>query len=56
MLLTERGLWKVITDATPDPVTNTWSQLEQKAHTTIALNVDDNQIHHIRDCEIALDA
>lgn len=56
MLLIERGCWKSITDVPPDPITNGWMESDQKALTTIALNVDDSQIQHIRDCKSALEA
>lgn len=50
MLLTEKGVWKAITGNAPDPVTDAWTEGDQKAHATIALNVDDGQIQHIRNC------
>lgn len=56
MLLTEKGVWKAVNEEAPDPMTNVWTESDQKAHATIALNVDDGQIQHIRDCQTAREA
>lgn len=56
MLLTERGIWNVVTDAAPEPITDEWTKNNQKAHSIIALNIEDDQIQHIRTCLSAKDA
>lgn len=53
LLLIEKGVWHTISEAKPEPVTAAWNKNDQKAQTTIGLNVDDLQIHHIRDCTSA---
>lgn len=56
MLLTEKGVWTVISTEAPNPVTSVWKERDDKAHATIALNVEDGQIQHIRDCQSARSA
>lgn len=56
MLLIEKGVWTVITTDPPNPITDDWTQKDEKAHTAIALNIEDDQIQHIRHCESAKDA
>lgn len=56
MLLKEKGIWTVVKDVKPDPVTPAWTSNDEKAHSTIALNVCDNQIQHIRNCKSAKEA
>lgn len=53
MLLKEKDLWKQISDAVPDPVTDTWTRADEKAMATIAMTIDDTQIQHVRDCASA---
>lgn len=53
LLLIEKGVWSVIDEVRPDPITTEWIRNDQKAQTTIGLNIDDLQIHHIRDCNSA---
>lgn len=53
MILTEKGVWKVVSENLPDPVTSAWMENDQKARATIALYVDVGQIQHIRDCDTA---
>lgn len=48
MLMKEKGVWKAIKDTAPEPVTSEWTVMDEKALTTIALNVEDDQIPHIR--------
>ena len=56
MLLIEKGAWATITTDPPNPITADWTQKDEKAHTTIALNIEDDQIQHIRHSETAKDA
>lgn len=51
LLLIDKDVWSTIVDTKPVPVTAEWTRSDQKAQTTIGLNVDDLQIHHIRDCK-----
>lgn len=56
MLVIEKEVWDVINEEPPNPVTNAWEKKDRKALSTIALNVEDDQIHHIRNCLTAADA
>lgn len=56
MLLIEKEVWNVIEDPVPEEITNEWLRKDQKAHSTIALNVEDDQIQHIRNCETSKNA
>lgn len=49
----EKGVWKAIRDTAPVPATQDWNQTDEKALTTIALNVEDDQIQHIRNSATA---
>lgn len=53
MLMKEKGVWKAIRDAAPIPITDDWKQVDEKAMTTIALSVEDDQIQHIRNSATA---
>lgn len=44
----EKEVWRVII-----PVTEEWKKMDEKALTTIALNVEDDQIQHIRNSSTA---
>lgn len=54
MLLVEKDLW--ISNATPEPITDEWTKNDLKAHSIIALNIQDEQIQYIRNCSLAKDA
>lgn len=56
MILIEKEVWKVIEGEVPEPITNEWKKADEKAHSTIALNVEDDQIQYIRLCKRARDA
>lgn len=56
MLLIEKGFWDTIYNEVPDPVTDDWKKNDQKAHSMIALNIEDDQIQHVRKCTSAKDA
>lgn len=56
MILIEKEVWNVIEDDIPNPVTDAWKKADEKAHSTIALNVEDDQIQYIRLCKQARDA
>lgn len=53
MLLIEKGVWNVISTEKTDPAPQGWTENDQKAHSTIALSVEDDQIQHIRNCKSA---
>lgn len=53
MLLIEKCVWDVIDQPLPVEIEDVWIKNDRKAHATIALNVEDNQIQHIRNCETA---
>lgn len=56
MYLTRQGIWTVIEDEKPDPVTAVWTKNDQDAHSIIALCIEDDQIQHVRNCKSAKDA
>lgn len=56
MILIEKEVWDVIEDDIPNPITDAWKKADEKAHSTIALNVEDDQIQYIRQCKQARDA
>lgn len=56
MLLIEKGVWMTITTDPPNSVTDDWTQKDERAHIAIALNIEDDQIQHIRHCETAKNA
>lgn len=56
LLLIEKGVWSNVNGERPSPVTAEWTRNDEKAQSTIGLNVDDMQIHLIRDCVSAKDA
>lgn len=56
MILIEKQVWDVIEDDIPDPITDEWKKADQTAHSTVALNVEDDQIQYIRQCKLARDA
>lgn len=53
MLMKEKGVWKAIKDEAPTPVTDDWTSIDEKALTTIALSIEDDQIQLIRNCVTA---
>lgn len=53
LLLIRDGLWKVIKDEAPVPVTAEWTEKDDKARATIGLLVSDNQLCHIRNSKSA---
>lgn len=53
MLMKEKEVWRVIKERAPVPVSEEWKKWDEKALTTIALNVDDDQIQHIRNSSTA---
>lgn len=56
MLMRERGIWKAISDKPPDPVTDEWTTIDEKARATIILLVEDDQLQHVRDSNTAAQA
>lgn len=48
LLLIKDGVWKVIRDDAPDPITEAWTDKDDKASAIIGLMVDDSQLIHIR--------
>ncbi len=56
MMFKGKGLWKVIKDDAPEPLNDDWTEKDEKAHSKIALNIEDNQIQHIRTCKSAKEA
>lgn len=55
LLLIEKGVWSSIAGEKPSPVTAEWTRNDEKAQSAIGLNVDDMQIHLIRECISAKD-
>ncbi len=53
MLLIREGSWKCIDEPVPEHPDATWTDLDQKAQSTISLSVDDSQIVHICKCDTA---
>lgn len=53
MLLIRENLWKHVTQAAPNPLTDPWKEGDAKARATIALLVDDSQHPLIRNCKTA---
>lgn len=56
MMIKEKGAWDAIKNPKPQDVTVEWIKMDEKAHSTIALTVEDDQIQHIRNCTTAKDA
>lgn len=56
MMIKEKGAWDAIKYPKPEDVTAEWIKMDEKAHSTIALTVDDDQIQHIRNCTTAKEA
>lgn len=56
LLLAKEKSWKVISDAAPSPVTEEWRNKDQLAYATIGLNVEDDQLVHIRSAKTAVEA
>lgn len=56
MLLTDKDVWNVVDDEVPNEISRAWRRKDKKAHSAIALHVEDDQIQHIRDAETAQDA
>lgn len=56
MLLVKEGLWNVIEEAKPDPVTPAWTRKDNEARAFISLLVCDNQLNHVRKATSALEA
>lgn len=48
MLLIEKSIWSVIGNAIPAVITDEWRKNDQKAHSIIALNIQDDQIQHFK--------
>lgn len=53
LLLIKDGLWKVIKEDPPNPVTPEWNNIDDKARATIGLMVEDSQLNHIRTAKTA---
>lgn len=53
LLLIRDGLWKIIKDDAPNPITEAWTEKDDKARATIGLLVDDNQLGYIRNSKSA---
>lgn len=53
MLLVRENLWKHVTEAAPEPLTDAWKDGDAKARATIVLLVDDSQHPLIRNCKTA---
>lgn len=56
LLLMKEGLWKVINDQAPSPMTDDWRNRDDKARATIGLLVEDNQLIHVREVTTAKEA
>lgn len=56
MILIKKEVWNVIEDEVPEPITNELKKADDTAHSTIALNIEDDQIPYIRLCKRARDA
>lgn len=56
MLMRERDIWKAVSDAAPNPVTDAWTKMDEKARATIILLVEDDQLQHVRDADSAAKA
>ena len=56
MLLRREAVWFSVTDARPTTSHENWDKANEKAHSTISLLVDDDQIHHIRNSKTAKEA
>lgn len=46
MLMKEKGVWNAITVPKPTSNSDKWDKMDEKAQTTIALTVEDDQIQH----------
>ena len=58
-LLVKEGLWKAISGTTPEEVNenyNEWKQTDEKVLATIALNIEDSQIVHVKPAKTAKEA
>lgn len=53
MLLIRENLWKHVTEAAPNPLTDPWKEGDARTRATIALLVDDSQHPLIRNCKTA---
>lgn len=53
LLLIKDGLWKTIRDPQPNPVTEDWTEKDDKARATIGLSVEENQVNFIRNAKSA---
>lgn len=56
LLLIKEKVWNTISQATPSPITDKWTEQNDTARALIGLNVEDNQLVHIRDKKTAKDA
>lgn len=48
LLLTKEGCWDTVTTDVPDPVNDVWKRKNSLAYATIGLNVEDDQLVHLR--------
>lgn len=58
-LLVKEGLWKAISGISPEEVDenyNDWKHIDEKALATIALNIEDSQIVHVKPAKTAKEA
>lgn len=53
MLLKEKEVWTTISGEIPSTQSTDWKRMDEKALSTIALTIEDNQIQHVRDCKHA---
>lgn len=56
MLLKREGVYYVLNTPKPENEAAEWEKADEKAHSTISLLIDDDQIHHIRNSNSALEA
>lgn len=53
MLLKDKGIWYIIRDPAPSPVTDKWTTDNDKAQSSIVFHIEDNQIQHVRNATSA---
>lgn len=56
MLLMKESLWKAVNEDKPEPVTDAWTNMDNKARAYISLLVCDNQLNHVRSATSASEA
>lgn len=56
LLLKKEDVWNATLNEPAEAVAENWTTIDQKAHLMIALNVEDDQLQHIRECSTAKEA